>query len=87
MEKTRKRLKFKCWQCGRSFSLLKEFEGAPKLIVPCPFCSTTCIANLAPFSRKTVEVMRNDSPAQGSGITLDLPEVIPTGKSPEKDQD
>jgi DNA-directed RNA polymerase subunit RPC12/RpoP len=87
MEKTKKRLKFKCWNCGRPFSLFKEFTGAPELVVVCPFCSESCIADLAPYRRKTVEVVKGDPTEPEISDVLDLPEVIPTGKSRAEDQD
>jgi DNA-directed RNA polymerase subunit RPC12/RpoP len=75
-----KRLKFKCWQCDREYSLTRDVQGQPKLIVECPFCEHEAVADLAPYRSEAVEVYRGD----GNGAeTITLPDVIPTSQLPQ----
>ncbi len=77
-----KRLEFKCWNCEKSYSLLREIEeGNPELWVACPFCHKEGIVDLAPYPRKNVDtIYRSDSPQNITvGQTVyELPDILPT---------
>ncbi|MCB9420186.1 MAG: hypothetical protein H6667_10290 [Ardenticatenaceae bacterium] len=70
-----KRIKFKCWNCQREYSLLQQVEGNPKLFVECPFCGAEGIADLAPYRTKNTTVMRG---GEGDIPGFSLPDVLPT---------
>jgi DNA-directed RNA polymerase subunit RPC12/RpoP len=74
-----KRLAFKCWNCNRKYTLLKEITEEQELIVACPYCSAEGVANLKPFEKKKQSVMRGAGD-QPIGVEYDFPEVIPTQK-------
>ena len=78
----KKRLEFECWNCEKTYSLLREIgEGNPILSVACPFCGEEGMVDLAPFPRKKVdEIYRKDSPQSITvGETVyDLPDILPT---------
>ncbi len=75
----KKRLNFKCWNCQRGYSLLRELEGKPKLAVECPFCGEEGIADLDPYREDSVEVFRfGTSDQKRIGTALHFPDVIPT---------
>ena len=82
----KKRVKMTCWNpdCGREYSLLREFKGQPLLFVKCPFCMKEGVVDLAPWRSKLWEI------TQGEGgymlETLDLPDVLPTRKPKEEDE-
>jgi hypothetical protein len=74
-----RRLKFSCWNCKQEYSLLREVEGRPKLLVECPFCEHEAVVDLAPYRDETTTVMRGDKsrlPTGAPGITI--PDVLPT---------
>lgn len=76
-----KRLKFKCWNCKREYSLLCELTTEQTLFVACPFCDAEALADLAPFRKKVKTVLRSaDEQEQDLGEMLDLPEALPTQK-------
>ena len=75
------RLKFKCWNqdCGREYSLLREVQGQPKLLVQCPFCDAEAEVDLAPCRSPVTPVYKGiDPPAEPLAETLLLPDVLPT---------
>lgn len=76
-----KRLEFKCWHCGKTYSLLREIgAGEPILSVACPFCGKGGMADLDPFRKKVDKIYRGDSPQSITvGETVyDLPDILPT---------
>ena len=76
-----KRLEFKCWNCQKTYSLLREIgERNPILWVACPFCGQEGMADLAPHRRKIDEIYRTTSPQSITvGETVyDLPDILPT---------
>ncbi|MCP4427642.1 MAG: hypothetical protein GY803_24425 [Chloroflexi bacterium] len=75
-----RRLKFECYNidCGREYSLLREVEGQPKLMVECPFCGAEAEVDLAPYRSPAVNIQRGDSGEQSLGEFLNLPDVLPT---------
>ncbi len=78
----KKRLEFECWNCKKTYSLLREIgEGNPILSVACPFCGEEGTVDLAPFRKKAGEtIYRSDSPPDPTaGETVyDLPDILPT---------
>lgn len=77
----KQRCKFKCWNCQREYSLLREVQGQPKLMVACPFCEAEGVVDLAPYRSPVVEIQQSGE----GGITaetLHLPEVLPTAPVP-----
>ncbi|HQV71299.1 MAG TPA: hypothetical protein PL141_15615 [Thermoflexales bacterium] len=72
-----KRYTFKCWKCGREYSLFKEITDKQALIIQCPFCDAEGTVNTAQYKVKTV--MRGEGE---SGYKYQFPLVIPT-KKPE----
>jgi len=74
-----KRIKLLCWHCKREYSLLRELQGNPRLLVECPFCEREAVVDLAPYRSEVVDVMATDeAPVKKVGETLDLPLVLPT---------
>lgn len=82
MEKPLPRLKFKCWQCHRIYSLKPaNITEEQTLIVPCPFCDAEAVVKIEPFKRETKTVMRGAGEEEQSlGFKYDFPDVIPTQK-------
>ena len=35
----KKRLKFKCWHCERTYSLFREITDEQKITIACPYCN------------------------------------------------
>jgi hypothetical protein len=85
---TKKRLTFECWNCSRSYSLLRNPIENKKLFVACPFCGQEAVVDLAPYPKKTVQVFKDVS--QGRVIEtfdLELPEILPTQKPPDEESE
>lgn len=81
-----KRIKLKCWHCGREYTLYKELdvEEKPKLVVQCPFCEREGVVDLAPWRSELMDVYKGFEPdAPSVGETLDLPDVLPTREREE----
>lgn len=80
----KKRLKFQCWNCEKTYSLFREITGQQKLIVACPFCGEEAVAQLGPYRREVKNVLKTvDARASESTLPeteLALPEIIPTEK-------
>jgi hypothetical protein len=80
----KKRLCFKCWNCGKEYTLFKPVAGGQVMIVACPFCNLEGVVNLEPYKKKKVQLMRSlASPVQAVGTgdqpaEMVFPEVIPT---------
>jgi transcription elongation factor Elf1 len=81
----KRRLTFKCWKCGKTYSLLRAVEeGNPILWVACPFCGQEGIVDLDPFRTTIDETYRNGSPqiiTVGKTVFA-LPDVLPTEPVP-----
>lgn len=75
-----KQLKFQCWQCDRVFTLLKDIEGQPSLIVECTFCAAEAEVDLAPYRETAVSIQKSiDLDALEAGEFIDLPDdALPT---------
>jgi len=79
-----KRVKFKCWNCDREYSLLRDAAGQPKLIVECPFCGAEAEVDLAPWRDQVMNIHKGQGASEQSlGDVLNLPDVLPT--SPRKE--
>lgn len=82
----KKRFKFKCWNCGREYTLFREITKTQTLIVGCPYCNAEAVVDLAPFRKKVKDVLKSAEGGEADiGEEWDLPEVLPTRK-PDKQQ-
>jgi hypothetical protein len=79
----KKRLKFKCWNCEREYSLTRDLQGQPRLIVECPFCEREAVVDLAPYRSEAVGVYKGEAES-GGAETITLPDVIPTSPLSEQ---
>ncbi|MDD2922027.1 MAG: hypothetical protein PHQ36_07045 [Anaerolineales bacterium] len=78
MEK--ERYTFKCWNCEKTYTLLREITKEQTLTVACPYCSAEAVVDLEPFLKKVKPTLRGEEPPQDLGEELDLPEIFPTRK-------
>lgn len=76
----KKRSKFKCWNCPRTYTLFREITDQQKLIVACPYCSADAIVDLTPFRKEKKAVLREGDTEQSLGYDFQLPEILPTQK-------
>ncbi len=81
-ESKEKRLRFKCWQCGREYTLLRDLgELQPKLVVECPFCEQVGVVDLSPYRSPVVSIYADkDAVGQPLAETYMLPDVLPTAE-------
>lgn len=82
MSEMRIRPQFQCCnpECpggGEPFSLVVDLAAEGEHIVVCPYCNSECVADLAPYRERVVEVYR-DGRSSPIGERYRLPEVIPT---------
>jgi DNA-directed RNA polymerase subunit RPC12/RpoP len=78
-----KRLKFKCWNCPKTYTLLRETKDQQKLFVACPYCNAEAVVDLTPYPKKPISILKNLSSGLEQsllGSELDLPETLPTQK-------
>lgn len=75
----RKRLKFKCWNCGRIFTLAREITDEQVLLVACPFCNVSSVVDLAPYKKRIKSVLKGNGQVD-LGDDWNLPELLPTKK-------
>lgn len=83
MKQTQKklpRLKFKCWNCHRNYTLMpSQMTKEQELIVPCPFCGAEAVVKLEPFKKKIIPVNKStNDDEQAVGYEYVFPDVIPT---------
>jgi hypothetical protein len=77
------RLVFKCWNCGRVYSLYREITKGQTLIVACPFCNAEAVVDLAPYLKQKKHTLRSSEEIEQYSIEeFDLPEILPTKKKP-----
>ncbi|MEW5717493.1 MAG: hypothetical protein AB1817_02585 [Chloroflexota bacterium] len=81
----KKRLKFKCWKCERTYTLSREITEEQVLTVACPYCNADGVVDLGTYPRRKIQVFRNLSVlSQDDDLTFgtepELPEVLPTQK-------
>jgi hypothetical protein len=75
----KKRLTFRCWKCAREYSMIREIEGQPQLIVACPFCLEEGVVDLNPYRDAKRVVYRGDgAPPDAALPAYTFPAVIPT---------
>jgi uncharacterized Zn finger protein len=77
------RLKFKCWNCQETYSLLRETEGARMLLVKCPFCGAEAQVDLKPYETQARTILRSGNAPESQGKSLNLPDVLPTAPREE----
>lgn len=75
----KKRFTFQCWNCTRTYTLLREITKGQKLEVACPYCNAEGVVDLTPYPRKIV-TLRGEGDAEQEIEELELPEVLPTQK-------
>ena len=77
----KKRFKFRCWKCKKTYSLYRETDLKQKLNLACPFCGAEAIVDFSLFPKKPVEVLRNMSLKQEAlSEEIQLPEILSTSK-------
>ena len=81
-----KRFKFQCWNCPRSYSLLREITEEMRLFTACPYCGAEAVVELEPYKKTDpVNVYRSGNDAEKSLVSsLDLPDVLPTEQTPSE---
>ena len=80
MTKTKRRT-FECWNCKRTYTLLREITKEQILSVACPYCDSEAVVDLKPFRKVKKVVMRgNSEDEQNLSEELELPDVLPTQK-------
>ena len=74
----KKRLKFKCWNCQKEYTL--QIVGNPQLIVECPYCEHEAVVELMPFRPSVTTTFKGlDPPTAPLDLeSLDLPDVLLT---------
>jgi len=82
----KKRLTFKCWNCQRTYSLLRELTGKEKLFAACPYCGAEAVVDLDAYASPALTTYKHVHPGGGpDGFVLDLPDVLPTRQPTEKE--
>ena len=77
----KQRLKYRCWNCERVFSLFLEIDEKPDILSECPYCNVDVFIELEPYRDKLQIVFRNRSSADSEHLAGDaFPEIIPTQK-------
>lgn len=77
----KKRFKFQCWNCPKTYTLFREITDQQELIVACPYCNVDAVVDLNPFRKEKKTVLRGESDDEQSlGVKLQLPEILPTQK-------
>lgn len=77
----KKRFTFKCWNCARTYTLLKEITKEQTLRVACAYCKADAVVDLAPYLKdKKVIVRREGSEEQDAGQEYQFPKILPTRK-------
>ena len=80
----KKRYKFKCWNCQRDYSLIRDLESVRQLVVACPYCEKEAVVDLRSDNSAVVNIFKSDDqPVTNPMTTLTLPDVIPTTQPEE----
>ena len=74
------RYTFQCWQCDKTYTLLREITSKQSVKVACPYCHHEAVVDLAPYLKQIKEVLRGAQSEADSSEELDLPAVLPTRK-------
>ena len=81
----RKRFKFQCWNCEKTYTLHREVSEDLKLFVACPYCGKEALVDLKHFQKEKKEVLRSGSGVERTlGLELELPETLQTEAIEEK---
>ena len=83
------RLKFQCWNCNREYTMIREIEGRPQLIVACPYCLQEGVVDLNPYRDSTTPIFQGEDAAPDAALpTYVFPPLIPTAApiAPDPDQ-
>lgn len=78
----KKRLKFRCWKCEKTYELLREIgeEDKPKLSIACPFCGKGAVVELDPYREPLDFIPKGDATQRitvGQTVYV-LPDILPT---------
>ncbi len=76
-----KRLKFKCWNCKRNYSLWREILEEQVLAVACPYCNADGVVDLKPYRKEIKTVLKGKHSKESLGDELVLPDILPTQKN------
>ena len=84
----KKRHTFQCWNCGKTYTLFRDFIVGQKMLVACPFCGEDGLVDLAPYRDTETTVYRGiaDDEAETRLEGLTLPEVLPTAPRAAEDR-
>lgn len=79
----KKRLEFQCWNCPKTYTLLRDVEeGNPQLSVGCPFCGAAAIVDLYPYRKPIDTIYKIESPQNRAPdeteTVYELPDILPT---------
>jgi len=74
----KKRFSFKCWNCDRTYTLLREITEEQELIVACPYCEKEAVVKLKPFIKEKKVIRRGEAIEQFIGVEYEFPEILPT---------
>ena len=81
-----KRLRFKCWNCHKTYTLFREVTQEQVLTVACPYCNADGVVDLGIYPKGKITVLRNlsvfspDNDEPTLGDELQLPDILPTQK-------
>ena len=53
---------FKCWNCRRNYSLLREIDGQLQIDIKCPYCYKEGKVNLSQYIESSADVLRSAPP-------------------------
>lgn len=73
---TKKRLTFRCWNCGKVYGMTREIDGQPTIIVACPDCEKEAVVDLDPYRKKVTAILKGAQEAAHDAY--DFPDIIPT---------
>lgn len=89
MPDNKKRVTIRCWSadCGREYTVLREFGADARFLIACPFCDRAAVVDLDPFRSP---VWNRYAGPGGAAYTLDalnLPDVLPSAPLPPDPED
>jgi len=77
----KKRVKFQCWNCPKTYSQNMEITDEQKIIVTCPFCHVEAVVDLRPYSKEVSTVLKKiGDKEQDPEEEFNLPDIFPTRK-------
>ena len=80
------RLEFQCWNCPKTYTLLREIADVETLFVACPYCGAEGTVELEPFKKKTTLIHMGTTTVYRAlpddkskeEMVLELPDILPT---------